>query len=45
MPSSAIDELLKDLHYLIGSALGPASKNFIADFLNYHNLKVDKSHK
>ncbi|KAG9264843.1 hypothetical protein AMEX_G21178 [Astyanax mexicanus] len=40
VPSSAVDELLNELQYLISSA--SFSNNIVSDFFNNHNLQIDQ---
>ncbi|XP_013863274.1 uncharacterized protein LOC106517106 [Austrofundulus limnaeus] len=42
VPSAAVDQLLSELHYLLGSALVPVSHNILVDFFNNHNLQLDQ---
>lgn len=44
VPSAAVDQLLTELHYLLGSALVPISHNILVDFFNNHNLQLDQLH-
>lgn len=41
VPRIAIDELLQELHYLIGSASVPISNKVILETFRNHNISID----
>lgn len=43
VPSSAIDELLAELHFLFNSAVLPASNSVTVDIFKKHDLHIDQS--
>lgn len=40
---STADELLCELHFLLGSAAQPISESVISDTFNSHNLQIDET--
>ncbi len=43
VPSSAVDELLQDLHFLMSSASLPALHAIVSDFCTKHNLGLNEA--